>query len=86
MDQSVIKNVTTQPSLLLGVCNLNGETTCLCGACTLTGDTDESHLMCVVESWAMSCEVNSVQYEVEGGNMKGVLWEGFLKGDNLLEN
>lgn len=36
----------------------------------LTGDTDESHHMCVVESWAVSCEVNSVQYEVEGGELE----------------
>lgn len=65
----------------VSVCNLNGEITCPCGVCTLIGDTAESHLVCVVESWVVSCEVNNVQYEVESEeHMKEVIWGGFLKG------
>lgn len=85
MDHSVIKNVTTQPSLLLlGVClQLEWRDHLSLWSMYSNKRHYESRLMCVVESWAVCCELNSVQYEVVGReHMERVIWEGFLKGDD----
>lgn len=44
--------------------------------------------MCVIESWIVSCEVNNLQFEVEGDKyMKEIIWGGFSEGViTLLEN